>query len=198
MKCQLLDVHHPCSEDILPAHSKESGTGCPTDPIRLSTKGLLQQWWWFGSPDLSTTGNRFFKVSLGPVDFSPETDLTSWYKRIFMNCRFFVTSWKTKTFRKKSTGPSTPFHLILRFHLARREPPKRARALQRLARETAIPCALCLALARLRGLWDRKIRWNGVLVQMLPTTGNIERAGTSEKIQPQINANERKSIRNGR
>jgi len=32
---------------------------------------------------------------------------------------------------------------------------------------------------------------------MLSTTGNIERAGTSEKIQPQINANERKSIRNG-
>ncbi|CAD7852164.1 MAG: hypothetical protein, partial [Olavius algarvensis Gamma 1 endosymbiont] len=29
---------------------------------------------------------------------------------------------------------------------------------------------------------------------MLSTTGNIERAGTSEKIQPQINANERKSI----
>ncbi len=48
--------------------------------------------------------------------------------------------------------------------LARREPPKRANAvLQRLARESTIPCALCLALARLRGLWDRKIRWNGVL-----------------------------------
>ncbi|CAD7852872.1 MAG: hypothetical protein, partial [Olavius algarvensis Gamma 1 endosymbiont] len=29
---------------------------------------------------------------------------------------------------------------------------------------------------------------------MLSTTGNRERAGTSEKIQPQINANERKSI----
>ena len=28
----------------------------------------------------------------------------------------------------------------------------------------------------------------GVLVQMLSTTDNIERAGTSEKIQPQINA----------
>ncbi|CAD7854510.1 MAG: hypothetical protein, partial [Olavius algarvensis Gamma 1 endosymbiont] len=35
----------------------------------------------------------------------------------------------------------------------------------------------------------------GVQVQMLSTTGNRERAGTSEKIQPQINANERKSIR---
>ncbi|CAD7852020.1 MAG: hypothetical protein, partial [Olavius algarvensis Gamma 1 endosymbiont] len=32
------------------------------------------------------------------------------------------------------------------------------------------------------------------LVQMLLTTGNIERAVSSEKIQPQINANERKSI----
>ncbi|CAD7846806.1 MAG: hypothetical protein [Olavius algarvensis Gamma 1 endosymbiont] len=34
-------------------------------------------------------------------------------------------------------------------------------------------------------------------IQMLSTTGNIERAGYSEKFQPQINANERKSIRNG-
>ncbi|CAD7852875.1 MAG: hypothetical protein, partial [Olavius algarvensis Gamma 1 endosymbiont] len=36
---------------------------------------------------------------------------------------------------------------------ARREPPKRANAvLQRLARESTIPCVLCLALARLGGL----------------------------------------------
>jgi len=37
-----------------------------------------------------------------------------------------------------------------------------------------------------------------VLLQMLLTTDNIERAGYSEKIQPQINANARKWIKNRR
>jgi len=46
---------------------------------------------------------------------------------------------------------------------------------------------------------NKSIYINKLEPDTVATTGNLERAGFSEKkIQPQINANERKSIRNGR